>query len=109
MNWLANAGLKWTPFSALTLSLHYSFVGKRNNEDQSSISDPVHSTDITTFFKPQKSGFSLYLGVKNLFSEDVRYPSHLDQDHMPGNIFIAYPEDSQRPECWWWMKVAYDF
>ncbi len=109
VNWLANAGLKWTPFSALTLSMHYSFAGKRNNEAQSSNSDPVHSSDITAFFKPKKSGLSLHLGVKNLFNEDVRYPSHLDQDHIPGNIFISYPEDSQRPERWWWMKVAYDF
>lgn len=110
IDWLANAGLKWSPLSSFTLSFNYSFAGKGNSNNKTSNSSPVHSSDLTAFFKPGKSGFNLYFGIKNIFNENVRYPSHLDQDHqLQKNNFISYPEDYQRPERWWWMKVAYDF
>ena len=109
VNWLANAGIVWTPTTSVSLSIRYRYAGKRNVSDLSSGSGPIHSTDLTAVIRPWENNFSLSCGAKNLFNEDVRYPSHLDQDHVAGNAVIAYPDDYQRPERWFWVKAAYEF
>lgn len=107
IEWFANAAILWQVVPRLSLAVNYRFTGEQVTD--TTPSDPTHSTDITAVCQPIWKRLTLRAGVKNLFEDDVRYPSHLDQDRMIKNSFIYYPGDYQRPERWWWVRVDYDF
>lgn len=106
MEYLARAGASWDMLSWLSLDVRYRFTGKQALE--SGFAGTTHSTDVTTTLHTFIKGLTLRSGIKNIFEEDVRYPSHLDQDRLI-ETSLSYPGDYQKPERWWWVRVDYDF
>lgn len=107
VEYLAHAGVVWQVFPRMDLSIQYTFTGGQISEGKRA--DPSHSTDITVSLTRILGGLSIRGGVKNLFEDDVTYPSHLDQDRLIEDGYLYYPGSYQEPERWWWMRVEYEF
>lgn len=106
--WLAGAGLRWRPVAPLWLWLQYRFVGERAREpgDPRDDLDPYQTADLTGTFR--MAGWTVGAGVKNLFEDDVRYPSRLG-GASEGDVRLDRPDDYPRPERTWWLQVTRKF
>lgn len=107
VEYIAHAGLVWQLLPRIDLALQYTFTGRQIKDGGTT--DPTHATDITLSMSRILKGLTLRGGVKNLFEDDVRYPSHLDQDRLIENGYLFYPGTYQKPERWWWVRVEYGF
>lgn len=106
--WLAGAGLRWRPVAPLSFWLQYRFVGERAREPEDPRDDlaPYQTVDLTGTFR--MAGWTAGVGVKNLFEDDVRYPSRLGG--VSGNdARLDRPDDYPRPERTWWLQVTREF
>ncbi|MFW6241153.1 MAG: TonB-dependent receptor plug domain-containing protein [Thermodesulfobacteriota bacterium] len=106
--WLAGAGLRWRPVAPLWFWLQYRFVGDRAREpgDPRDDLDGYQTVDLTGTFR--RSGWTVGAGVKNLFEDDVRYPSRLG-GVSGGDARLDRPDDYPRPERTWWLQVTREF
>ncbi len=69
----------------------------------------LYAVDITTsLFNLGLRGLTLRAGIKNLFDEDVRYPSYLTLD-LNGEPIPVHDGDLRRPGREWWMQLSYGF
>ncbi|MCU7879500.1 MAG: TonB-dependent receptor [Candidatus Thiodiazotropha sp. (ex Lucinoma aequizonata)] len=107
--WLANLELFWKPVVDWTSSIQLHYVGERHRSNFDSRSHLAASTslDFTVSYLSSTPGLQLYLGVKNLTNEDIRYPQQLTTD-FSGDPFLPYPDDYPRPGRRWWLSLSYD-
>jgi len=108
-DWLSNIGLSYTPFRWLSLSLQLHSVFHRNGDifTEAGRSDDTHLLDATARLRfPKNQDWTLHLGVKNVFKEDIRlYSLQTDGDGV--NNVVAPGDD--RPSRFLWMSLSYDF
>jgi len=103
--WLANLGVSYTPRDDMDFSMLYRFVSDRNRDpaDSRNDLDGYDVVDLTaSFFDILLPGVTVRAGIKNMFAEDIRYPSPM---RIVGTIPDDYPVQSRQ----WWTKVSYDF
>ncbi|MCP4348137.1 MAG: TonB-dependent receptor [Desulfobacterales bacterium] len=110
-NWLANIGLTYQLHETAVVAVQYRHVGDshRNSLDTRDELDGYNTVNITgSLFNLGFDGLVIRAGIKNLFDEDVRYPSSLTFDSN-GSPIPTYPEDLPRPGREWWMQLSYGF
>ncbi|MCK4389270.1 MAG: TonB-dependent receptor [Desulfobacterales bacterium] len=101
-NWTGNLGLIVQPLPQYSIALQYRYVGEctRAPDDRRDKLDAYDTLDLTaSIFNLGFKGMTLRAGIKNLFDEDIVYPS-------PAG---TYPEDYPRPGREWWLKVSHEF
>ncbi len=109
-DWLSNVGLIYQPFNYLTVTLQYRHVGNRHMDMDDPRDDlsSYNTFDLTGMILiPALKGLTVRGGIKNLFDEDVRYPSPLIR--LSGLAIPTYPEDFPRAGRGWWVRISYDF
>jgi len=102
VNWLGNLGLTYQYQQNFTIMAIYRYVGEyhRSAYDTRDSLDGYNTIDITlSVFNPVWEGMILRCGIKNLFNENVVYPS----------ITAAYPDDFTRAGSEWWVQLSYGF
>ncbi len=105
---LANLAAFWRFHPDWTAVLQGRYVGDRYRRPE----DPRPSLqgytllDLTLTYKPERKGPVLYLGVKNLTNEDVRYP---EQYTNLNGVSLSYPGDYPRPSRRLWLSAGYRF
>ena len=107
-NWLANAGLIYSPFSWTSLACQYRYVGKQHRApgDSRATLKPYNVVDLTlSLFPSQLPGLTLRSGVNNIFSEDVRCASSASSGYEP---YQGYPNDLPTQDRFWWVQCAYE-
>jgi len=101
-NWLGNLGLLYQPAENLSFALQYRYIGNRvRAEDDPRDKLPSYNIiDITANFGNLFiKNLTLRAGIKNLFEEDLRYPSS-----YPG-----YSDDYPTAGRDYWLQLSYDF
>ncbi|MAZ65700.1 MAG: hypothetical protein CMF25_01155 [Kangiellaceae bacterium] len=101
-NWLANVGVLYQPNTKYSVALDYRFVDSaiRELNDSRSEVDALHTVDLTvSMFQAAGTGFTLRLGAKNLFDEEVVYPA------PAGTYMDDYPQDGRKL----WAEVMLQF
>lgn len=108
-DWLANLELLWKPYTDWSAALQLQYVGDRNRSSLDTRSQLAAYTtlDLTISYLHPTPGVHLYMGVKNLTDEEIRYPQQLTTD-FEGEIFLPYPDDYPRPGRRWWLSLSYD-
>ncbi|MCP4110359.1 MAG: TonB-dependent receptor [Desulfobacteraceae bacterium] len=110
-NWLANIGLVYRLRGNAEVAVQYRHVGSRHRESEDPRGDlkGYDTVNITgSLFDLGLYGLTIRAGIKNLFDEDVRYPSFLTFDSN-GDPIPTYSEDIRRPGREWWMQLSYGF
>jgi len=118
-DWLANVGLIFQPFRNVSFALQYRYAGGRNSyktldetldENAGDTPGDCHTADLTMTMRHLGiKGLTLRGGVKNLFEEDIRYPSSsYDQNQSFGNDISTWEKNADS-ERWWWIQVSYEF
>jgi outer membrane receptor for ferrienterochelin and colicins len=100
--WLFNIGLLYEPVKYLIFGIQYQCVCDyvRASGDPRPELEGHQTFDITvSSFNTWYKGFTIRAGIKNLFSDEVKYPS------LPN----TYPDDYPRPGRSWWMELSQDF
>ncbi|MCU7906350.1 MAG: TonB-dependent receptor [Candidatus Thiodiazotropha sp. (ex Epidulcina cf. delphinae)] len=108
-DWLTNLELLWKPFLDWSTVLQLQYVGDRNRSslDARSHLSSYTTMDLTISYLHPTPGLRLYLGVKNLTDEEIRYPQQLTTN-FEGETFLPYPHDYPRPGRRWWLSLSYD-
>ncbi|MBF0226891.1 MAG: TonB-dependent receptor [Desulfobacterales bacterium] len=99
-NWIGNIGLTYEPVEDYLLSVQYFYCGDRNRDaaDIRPDVDKYHMVNIAaTSENLFLEGLTLRMGIKNLFDEDIRYPS------------FDYIEDYPTSGYEIWGQISYDF
>ena len=107
--WVSNIGLTCTPAPWLALSLQAHAVFDRTGDAQAGLESPgdTHLLDVTARLRyPAYPGWTLRLGVKNAFEEDIRLYS---TQALRGEVYDYTPPGDDRPGRFWWMSLSYDF
>ncbi|OQX24424.1 MAG: hypothetical protein BWK80_20905 [Desulfobacteraceae bacterium IS3] len=114
-DWLANVGLIFQPFRNVSFALQYRYAGSRNFDETSAENtgdapDDCHTADFTVnLWRFGVKGLTLRGGVKNLFEEDIRYPSSSYYQNQAFVNNLSDSEDNLDSERWWWIQVSYEF
>ncbi len=107
--WVSNIGLTCTPASWLTLSLQLHSVFDRSGDALPAQGSPgdTHLMDVTARVRyPANPGWTLRMGVKNAFEEDIRlYSTQTEQ----GEVYDYTAPGDDRPGRFWWLSLSYDF
>ena len=102
VNWLGNLGLTYQYRQNFNIMTFYRYVGERHrsvNDTRDSL-DEYNTVDITlSVFNLVWKGMILRCGIKNLFNENVVYPSQAN----------TYPDDFPRSGSEWWVQFSYEF
>jgi len=84
IEWMGNAGITYEPLKDVMLfALQYRYVGSphRAADDDREEIDAYHTLNLTAnFFNLFAKGVTLRWGIKNLFDDDIVYPSPIFQD-----------------------------
>jgi iron complex outermembrane receptor protein len=108
-DWLSNIGLTYTPFHWLSLSLQLHSVFNRNEEASVDADGPedTHLLDATARLQfPGNQDWTLHLGVKNAFKEDIRLYT---AQREGGEAYDFVAPGFERPGRFLWMSLSYDF
>lgn len=99
-DWLANLGLNYRPDGTTHINLQYRYTGDvhRSIDDDRSMLSGYNTLDATFNYTPS-SKYSLRIGIKNLFDNEVTYPAPAD----------TYPDDRPRPGRIWWANMGVNF
>ncbi|MBF0452928.1 MAG: TonB-dependent receptor [Candidatus Magnetomorum sp.] len=109
-DFIANAGIIYTPLRAVNLSTQYQYVGNRSREtgdDRKELSG-YHKLNASMFIHAQKIRTKIRLGIDNVLNEDIRVPTptaHLS----PLSSKATYPGDFPRPGRIMWFDLVYEF
>lgn len=105
-HWLANAGLEYRASQDLAFGVRLRGVGERSREagDTRAVLGGYHVTDVSVrlFNVASTKGLTLRAGVRNVFSQDMRYPAMSMQQGL-------YPDDYPRGTRQWWTLLSYSF
>jgi iron complex outermembrane receptor protein len=108
-DWLSNIGLTYTPLRWLSLSLQLHSVFNRNEVVPVNADSPgdTHLLDATVQLQfPENQDWTLRLGVKNAFKEDIRlYSAQTEQ----GEVYDFIAPGDEQPGRFLWMSLSYDF
>jgi outer membrane receptor for ferrienterochelin and colicins len=99
--WLANVGATYRLPSGIVWGVQLHHVGDmaRHPDDLRTQLGGYTAVDMTaTLTRLAIAGATWSIGVKNVFDEDVRYPSE-----------GGYPEDYPRAGREWWTRLTYEF
>lgn len=101
-DWLINVGLLYEPVKDLIFGIQYQCVCdySRASGDPRPATKGHQTVDVAlSSLNTWQKGFTMRVGVKNIFDEEIKYPS------LPG----TYPNDYPRPGRSWWMELSQDF
>ena len=107
--WISNIGLTCTPSPWMSLSFQLHSALDRIGEAPAASSSPgdTHLLDLTARVQyPSNPDWTLRLGVKNAFKEDIRlYSTQAGR----GEVYDFTSPGDDRPGRFWWMSLSYDF
>lgn len=107
---VGNLGLVYRPWTDYVFTAQCRFVGEREREegDPRDALQGYEVVDVSAAVgNLLRKGFSVRAGVKNLFDEDVRFPSPLVS--FGGSVIPSYPEDYPRPGREYWLQMEFGF
>ncbi len=103
-DWLANFDIIYRLVEDVALAVHYRYVGKRHRIYKDSERESLNAyqtVDLTlNIYNLFHEGLTLRMGLKNVFDDDVAYPSM----HK-----YLYENDFPRAGREWWVQWNYEF
>jgi len=105
-----NVGLIYHPEKNYSIATQYRYVGKRQREaiDTRGELEGYQVVDLTvSSSNVVVSGVTLRAGIKNIFDEEVKYPSPMV--NFAGSLLPAYEDDYPRPGREYWLRADVRF
>jgi outer membrane receptor for ferrienterochelin and colicins len=106
---IGDLGIMYRPSKKYSMAFQMLYVGdrKRAPGDPRSDLDGYTTVNLTFTAESVLPGMNVHAGVKNLFDEDVIYPSPMVS--FGGSVLPAYPQDYPRPGQELWLQADYRF
>jgi len=107
-DFIANAGITYSPFSHLSFSTQYLYIGNRSREfkDNRKELSGYHKFNISMLINIQKICTKVRAGLDNIFNEDVRVPTPTAHLADPRATYIG---DYPRYGRMMWFDIVHEF
>jgi iron complex outermembrane receptor protein len=105
---IANAGIIYSPFTYLNFSTRYHYMGSRSREKEDQRRDLAgyHKLDASIMIHATKISTKIRMGIDNVFNEDTRIPTSIS--HL-FNKTQTYPGDFPLKGRMMWFDIAYEY
>ena len=105
---LANAGIIYSPAQYLNFSTRYQYMGNRGREEEDKRHDLAgyHKLDVSMMIKAKKISSKIRLGFDNVLNEDIRIPTSIAHLIVKDQ---TYPGDFPLKGRTMWFDIVYEY